>query len=268
MSTTLKDRISHVTDTAPVSGISDAARHAADTAGTAAHRAASITGGTASTAASATRDAGLSVAHLVSDASGSAARSGAAAGRTAGKAAGKAVKASGRAGRKVEKARSRAELTAERARATAEIRAERQRSRRAVAAETKARVEADKAQQILEKRLAKVETKLARVHRHRRRGVLTLALLGAGAAGTVAARRYLAQRGSEALGTEAEPIPAPLATPATSSSTSGTSGTSTSGTSPLTAGTFDDRLRASSSSLEEMPGVDTSRSEISRPGPR
>ena len=76
-STTLKDRLSHVSDTTPVSGLSDAARHAAGKAGTVAHRAASIAGDTAGTAASATRDAGVSVAHRISDVSGAASRGGA-----------------------------------------------------------------------------------------------------------------------------------------------------------------------------------------------
>jgi hypothetical protein len=253
MSTTLKDRLSYVTDTAPVSGLSDAARHAADRAGTAAHRAANIAGETAGTAASATRDAGASVAHKISDVSGSTARGTAsaqrAAGKAAGRAAGKAVAVSGRAGRRIEKARSRAELSAERARAAAELRAERQRSRRAVARETRARLEADKAQEILEKRLAKAEIKLARVHRRRRRGVLMIALLGAGAAGTFAARRYLSAQETQPVTAEPAPI--------------GDAAARAGGT--LGRDAFDERLQASTHSFEEMPGVDTSLGEPSRP---
>jgi hypothetical protein len=266
-STTLKDRLSHVSDTTPVSGLSDAARHAAGKAGTVAHRAASIAGDTAGTAASATRDAGVSVAHRISDVSGAASRGGAAAreaaGKAAGKASGSAVVASGRAGRRVEKARSRAELSAERARAAAELRAERHRSRRAISAESKARAEADKAQEALEKRLAKAEVKLARVHRHRRRGALALFLLGAGAAGTIAARRYLAQQD------ESTPItatPAPIGDTGTASSTtsSSTTGSSSAGGASGADG-FDERLRTSTGDFDELPGVDTTLGEPTRP---
>ncbi|CAO5234074.1 hypothetical protein [Frankia sp. AgKG'84/4] len=255
MSSNLKDRLSQVTDTAPVSGLSDAARHAADRAGTVAYRAANIAGETAGTAASATKGAGSTVAHKISDASSSTARGGAsaqrAAGKAAGKATGKAVAVSGRAGRKIEKARSRAELSSERAHAAAELRAERHRSRRAVAQESKARGEADKAQAILEKRLAKAETKLARVHRHRRRGLLGLVLLGAGAAGTIAVKRYLSAKDDQ------EPI---TATPAPIGDTS-TPGTGD----PLAREAFGERLKSSTNGLEEMPGVDTSLGEPSRP---
>ncbi|CAJ65390.1 MULTISPECIES: hypothetical protein [Frankia] len=252
MSTTIKDRISHVTDTAPVSGLSDAAKHAADRAGTVAHRAASIAGETAGTAASATRDAGVTVAHRISDVSGSATRGGTAVPRVAGKAASKAVAVSGRAGRRIEKARSQAELSAERARAAAELRSERQRSRKAVANEAKARIQADKAQEILEKRLAKAEGKLARVHRRRRRGLLTLALAGAGAAGTVAVRRYLAQQDSPTITAEPAPIGSTTGSAAATDRASGRDA-------------FDDRLSTSTNSLEEMPGVDTTFGEPSRP---
>lgn len=256
MSTTLKDRISHVTDTAPVSGLSDTAKHAADRAGTVAHRAASIAGDTAGTAASATRDAGVTVVHRISDVSGSATRGGSSVQRTvgkaAGKAAGKAVAVSGRAGRRIEKARSQAELSAERARAAAELRTERQRSRRAVANETKTRLQADKAQEILEKRLAKTEGKLARVHRRRRRGLLTLALVGAGAAGTVAARRYLAQQDTSTVTAEPAPIGSTTGSAAATDRASGRD-------------SFGDRLSTSTTGLEEMPGVDTTLGEPSRP---
>ncbi|KJE22188.1 hypothetical protein FF36_03450 [Frankia torreyi] len=256
MSTTIKDRISHVTETAPVSGLSDAAKHAADRAGTVAHRAASIAGETAGTAASATREAGVTVAHRISDVSGSATRGGTAvprvASKAAGKAAGKAVAVSGRAGRRIEKARSQAELSAERARAAAELRSERQRSRKAVANEAKARVQADKAQEILEKRLAKAEGKLARVHRRRRRGLLTLVLAGAGAAGAVAVRRYLAQQDNPTVTAEPAPIGGTTGSVAATDRASGRA-------------PFDDRLASSTNSLEEMPGVDTTFGEPSRP---
>jgi hypothetical protein len=94
----------------------------------------------------------------------------------------------GRAGRKLDHARSAAELSAERARHAAELRREKGRSRRARRGEVKAYAHAEKAQSILEERLAKAEKKLARVSHRRHRLLFLLIVGGGGAAAAVAAR--------------------------------------------------------------------------------
>jgi hypothetical protein len=112
-------------------------------------------------------------------------------GGTLGGAAGTVGRVHGRAGRKIEKARSAAERSAGQARHSGELTMERAKSKRALKGEAKARRRAELAQLDLEKKLAKAERKLARVHKHRRRGGAAFLVLAAGAAGAVAYQRKM-----------------------------------------------------------------------------
>ncbi|WP_322761992.1 hypothetical protein [Frankia sp. Cr2] len=118
--------------------------------------------------------------------------------------------ASGGVSRRVRGARSAAELSAQRARGATDLQLTKARSRRAVKREAKARLHAEEAQAVLEKRLVKAEHQLERVHRRRHRSVMTLVLIGAGAAAAAAVRTALRPIATGQPTTGAAPSPPSL----------------------------------------------------------